>query len=80
MFDFILDLYISITCVLVRLEFSSFFKNLLTSGETLASWIITEIIDSGSNFNSLESDKICNLCATQILRANKKTKIKFEMH
>ena len=52
MFDFILDLYNSITCVLVRSEFSSFFENLLTSGETLASWRITEIIDSGSNINS----------------------------
>ena len=53
-----LDLYNSITCVLVRSEFFSFFKNLLVSGETLANWRITEIIDNGSNFNSLESNKL----------------------
>mgnify|MGYP004352469771 CR=1 FL=1 len=67
MFDFILDLYISITCVLVRSEFSSFFKNLLTSGETLASWRITEIIDSGSNFNSLNQTKLAIAVPLQFL-------------
>ena len=49
-------------------------------GVAVANWKITENIDNGSKFNSLESDKTCNLCATQILRANKKIKIKFEMH
>ena len=67
MFDFILDLYNSITCVLVRSEFSSFFENLLTSGETLASWRITEIIDSGSNFNSLNQTKLAIAVPLQFL-------------
>ena len=35
--------------VLVRLEFFSFIKTLLISGVTVASWKITDNIDSGSN-------------------------------
>ena len=53
-FELILDLYNSIISVLVGSDLSSLIKTLVMSGVAVASWKITENIDNGSKFNSLE--------------------------
>ena len=62
--------------VLVRLDSFSFKKTLSISGATEASWKITDNIDSGSKFNSLDLDKILQLmCHSNFYKIKRSKKV-----
>ena len=66
--------------VLVKLKFFSSKKTLSILGVTIASWKITDNIDIGSKFNSLELDKKLAIDMPFKFLLNKKIKIKLVMH
>ena len=66
--------------VLVKLEFFSFKKTLSILGVTVASWKITDNIDSGSKFNSLESDKNLQLvCHSNFYKIKDQNKVYYAL-